>query len=120
MSFDFRNLRALGKRISVPIPKDEDGFLGRECPQLGCEGYFKIKPGTGLTGDDLPCRCAYCGHAGPQDQFWTKEQIAYGRSVVHRKLDEALRRDCQRREGRHQPRPKEKRASLSAPPRGHF
>jgi hypothetical protein len=79
--------------MEIPIPKDEDGFLGRECPQVDCEGYFKIKPGTGLKGSGLPCNCPYCGHADPHDRFWTKEQIEYARSVAFRQITNALRAD---------------------------
>jgi hypothetical protein len=93
LPFEFRNLRNLGDRMEIPIPKDEDGFLGRECPQLDCEGYFKIKPGTGHKGSGLPCHCAYCGHADPHDRFWTKEPIEYARSVALRQITDAVRAD---------------------------
>jgi len=81
---------SLPSRINVPIPKDEQGYIGRECPITSCEGYFKIKPGTGLKGKDLPCHCAYCGHTASHDQFATKEQVEFVRSVAHRKLVDAL------------------------------
>lgn len=93
MSFEPRSLRDLGNKLHVPIPRDEDGFLGRECPQPSCEGYFKIKLGTGLTGSDLPCTCPYCGHMDSSQAFWTKEQIAYARSVALRQIDDAVRAD---------------------------
>jgi hypothetical protein len=79
-----RHLRQLGNQFSIPIPRDENGYLGRECPE--CERYFKITPGTGLTGDDLPCQCPYCGHSAPQDQFFTKAQIEYAKSVAINKV----------------------------------
>jgi hypothetical protein len=68
-------------RFSVRINPDEDGFTGRECPVKECEGYFKIQFGTGLSGD-VPCHCPYCGHTGPHDEFYTKEQIEYAKSVA--------------------------------------
>ncbi len=77
LSFRFRNLSKLGNRVEVPIPTDSDGFVGRECPESECDGYFKIKPGTGLTGSDLPCNCPYCGHTDSHDRFWTKDQVEY-------------------------------------------
>ncbi len=49
------NLRRLGNRIAVPIPNDEDGYLGRECPK--CESYFKVTLGTGITTGNPPCHC---------------------------------------------------------------
>lgn len=104
MSFNRRSLQGLGNQISVPIPKDDGGFMGRECPEKDCEGYFKIKPGTGLTGEDLPCHCPYCGHAGPMNQFWTKEQIEYAKSVALRRVSEAFVRDLKQLEFDHRPR----------------
>lgn len=68
---------------SVDIKKDDEGYLGRECPE--CEKYFKIKPGTGIP-DFYDCYCPYCRHFGPQDHFWTKQQIEYARSVVLNKV----------------------------------
>lgn len=103
MSFRFDHLDRLSNHVSVPIPKDHDGFLGRECPQSECEGYFKIKPGTGLKGPDLPCYCPYCGHCGSQNSFWTKDQIAYARSVVLRDVADALRKDLKQLEVEHKP-----------------
>ena len=93
MSFEFRHLRNLGNRVFVQIPKDEDGFLGRECPQEQCEGYFKIKPGTGLKGQDLPCHCPYCGHTSSHSHFWTKVQIEYAKSVGRKQIVDAVRKD---------------------------
>lgn len=67
---------------------DEDGFFGRECPDEECLGYFKVEPGTGLRGDDLPCHCPYCGHTASNDQFWTQDQLKYARSVAMRKTQD--------------------------------
>tara|TARA_B110000211_G_scaffold136739_1_gene156436 strand:- start:6774 stop:7661 length:888 start_codon:yes stop_codon:yes gene_type:complete len=68
---------------SVDIKKDEEGYLGRECPE--CEKYFKIKPGTGIP-DFADCYCPYCKKFAPQDHFWTKQQIEYAQSVVLNKV----------------------------------
>lgn len=91
MSFD--NLNRLPRRVQVELPRDSSGYVGRECPLDACLGYFKIKPGTGLQGSSLPCRFPYCGHAAGHDQFATKEQIEYMKSIVHRQVVEALRKD---------------------------
>lgn len=104
MSFNLRNLPGRVNQITVSIPKNEDGFTGRECPVKDCEGYFKIKPGTGLTGENLPCHCPYCGHTGPMNQFWTKEQIEYAKSVAVRRVSEAFVRDLKQLEFDHKPR----------------
>jgi hypothetical protein len=104
VSFQFRNLQRLGNRVAVPVPKDENGFLGRECPQPECEGYFKIKPGTGLSGETLPCHCPYCGHTASHDHFWTKEQLEYAQSVVLRQITDAVRKDLKSLEFEHKPK----------------
>ena len=93
----------LGNRISVRIPADGNRFTGRECPRPDCEGYFKIELGTGLKGDGLPCHCPYCGHVAGHDQFWTKEQFQYAKSVAMRKITDAIHKDLKELEFDHKP-----------------
>ncbi len=91
MGFDrFRNL---GNQVSIALPRDDEGYVGRECPQQTCEGYFKIKPGTGLTGPNLPCHCPYCGHIGSAGDFSTEDQIEYAKSVAVRRVTDAINAD---------------------------
>lgn len=92
------HLDNLGDHIIVPIPKDEKGYLGRECPEAKCLGYFKVKPGTGLSGRDLPCICPYCGYKGPHARFWTRDQINYAKSVAKKTIIDAVRADFQKLE----------------------
>ncbi|NMC14840.1 MAG: hypothetical protein GYA34_18385 [Chloroflexi bacterium] len=89
------------KQISIPIQADENGFTGRECPQKECEGYFKVKFGTGLKGENLPCHCPYCGHMAQHDQFYTKEQIKYAESVAMREITQAFHRELKKLEFNH-------------------
>lgn len=98
------NLRRLGSSISVPITADEHGFTGRECPLPDCEGYFKIEFGTGLKGTGIPCHCPYCGHVAGHDQFWTKDQIEYAKSIALRKITDAVRKDLKSLEFDHKPK----------------
>lgn len=88
--------------VSVTIPRDDNGMMGRECPK--CELVFNIKPGTGLNGEDLPCHCAYCGHIAPHNQFFTKAQIEYAKSVAVRQITDKLHRQLKRLEFNHPPR----------------
>ncbi|MGH7476038.1 MAG: hypothetical protein ACRELD_07095 [Longimicrobiales bacterium] len=74
----------------MSIPLDEQGMLGRECPNEECLGYFKIEPGTGLQVEDLLCHCPYCGHAAYSDHFFTKEQIEYAQSIALREFTKDL------------------------------
>lgn len=67
--------------ISVPLALDSNGYFGRECPQENCKKYFKVLPGTGLTGTDY-CICPYCGHKGSNQSFFTQDQIERLRSAA--------------------------------------
>ena len=89
-------------RHSVRIPPDRDGFTGRECPIPDCERYFKVEFGTGLKGSN-PCHCPYCGHVAPHDRFWTKEQIAYAKSVVFNEFTKSVLGQLKRLERRPDP-----------------
>lgn len=64
--------------ISIDIPLDENGMLGRECNE--CKRYFKLKPGTGLQ--TTYCHCPYCDYEGESDTFWTEAQIKYAESMA--------------------------------------
>lgn len=44
-----RHLRRLGNQFEIFLPFDEEGYLGRECPNTDCERYFKTEPGIGLA-----------------------------------------------------------------------
>lgn len=95
------HLKRLGSQFSIDIPRDNEGYIGRECPK--CEKYFKITPGTGLKGTNLPCHCPYCGHSAPQDQFFTKAQVEYAKSVVINKMTGAFLKDLKALEFNHRP-----------------
>lgn len=87
-----RHLRNLENQFKVVLPTDDSGYLGRECPNADCKGYFKIKPGTGLS-DVTDCHCPYCGHKADQGEFATRDQIEYAKSVTVRKITDALVKD---------------------------
>jgi hypothetical protein len=78
-------------------------LIGRECPVVACEGYFKIQPGTGLKGENLPCHCPYCGHEAGQNKFFTRAQVEYAKSVVLNKVTDALLKDLKGLEFNHPP-----------------
>jgi hypothetical protein len=98
------NIRRLGNRISIPIQPDAEKFTGRECPNLECEGYFKVEFGTGLKEKDVPCHCPYCGYIAQHDKFWTKEQIEYAKSIALKTVSDALRKDLKKLEFDYKPR----------------
>jgi hypothetical protein len=75
MGNHFTNLRNLEKGIKISLPTDENGLVGRECPNPPCHGYFKVRSGTGLKGNNLPCHCPYCGYTAGYDQFLQKSKL---------------------------------------------
>jgi hypothetical protein len=99
-----RHIDSLDSRFSISIPPDEDGLIGRECPAPECESYFKIQPGTGLKGENLPCHCPYCGYTAGQDKFFTKAQVEYAKSIVLNQVTGALLKDLKSLEFSHRPR----------------
>ena len=98
-----KHLDRLGNTFRIVIPPDEKGYIGRECPRKECAGYFKITLGTGLS-DTEDCYCAYCGHKSHQQDFWTKAQIEYAKSVVFHKVTDALLKDLKALEFEHKPK----------------
>ena len=78
------------------LKTDEQGLLGRECPD--CERYFKMK----IVGElpDTECICPYCEHRDSHSRFFTKDQQKYVESIVNRdvvqplfrKLEQSVRR----------------------------
>jgi hypothetical protein len=79
--------------VTVKFQNDDEGFFGRECPDEKCLGYFKIELGTGLSGDDLPCHCPYCGHIGTHDTFWTQDQLELTKSAAMREVQKYLNKE---------------------------
>lgn len=68
--------------MSITVPADADGFRGHECPGPDCApAYFKVKPGTGLSGQP-EMYCPYCRTVGGSDKFFTQEQIRYAKDEV--------------------------------------
>ena len=99
--------RLTDRPMSIPIEPDDTGLMGRECPNAECEGYFKLQFGTGLKGEGLPCHCPYCGHAAPQSQFCTNDQMRHIQSVAGRLVADAAYQDL-------------KKLEFSIPARGSF
>jgi hypothetical protein len=74
--------------LSVRIPTDEVGMTGRECPSGICSpGYFKVKPGTGITGHQTVAYCPYCRTCGEPSDFSTEAQLEYAKKVA---INEAI------------------------------
>lgn len=87
--------------MSINIPPDEHGYVGRECPE--CEAYFKIKPGTGLEEIDT-CTCPYCGHTEDAGSYFTQAQIDYATSIAVNKAMGSLIKELKKHEFNYRPR----------------
>jgi hypothetical protein len=72
---------------NITLSTDEDGLLARSCSDSECApGYFKVKPGTGITSPQELAYCPYCAKPAPPNDFATKAQIEYGKALM---LEEA-------------------------------
>jgi len=79
--------------FNVALPKDSDGLVARECPAESCSpGYFKVKPGTGITNGQEYAFCPYCRFKGDPREFTTKEQVRYAKDILEREALEGVDR----------------------------
>lgn len=70
-------------QMSITLPKDGDGRIARECPNNQCSpAYFKVTPGTGITGGQDLAYCPYCRHETEPNDFTTQEQIRYSKDIA--------------------------------------
>jgi hypothetical protein len=70
-------------QMTIEIPPDEHGMVGRECPE--CKEYFKLKLGTGLL-DIETTTCPYCEVQSDSSEFLTEAQREYAISVAANKV----------------------------------
>jgi len=88
------NAKYLGNsqyNLSIKLPTDRDGRLARECPAEDCSpGYFKVKLGTGLSGQD-DAYCPYCRQRAAANDFATQEQARYAKDLVLREAHQRIR-----------------------------
>lgn len=88
--------RLNGKRFKIDLKTDNEGMLGRECPNNECSGYFKIKPGTGIDDTKNQPICPYCGIQADSQDFSTQEQVEFAKSLVIREVQKALGEDLRK------------------------
>ncbi len=80
-------------KMNIVLPKDADGRTARACPSNTCSpGYFKIKTGTGITGDQPLAYRSYCGRAAEPNGFTTEGQMKYAREVMMREAHPGISR----------------------------
>jgi hypothetical protein len=84
-------------RFAIPLSADDDGMVGRECPQEECQPrYFKTDPreessptptaSEEATGAESENRfyCPYCGHQAGFQDFTTHDQLEWVKSMIIR------------------------------------
>ncbi len=79
------------KTISVELLTDDEGMLGRECPNPKCKGYFKVRLGSVNDIDSLSC--PYCSAEGGKLDFLTADQLKYLETSAAKQLVEPILRD---------------------------
>jgi hypothetical protein len=84
--------------MQISIPTDEDGFVGRECPD--CEQVFRMQADDhGALPDDVELWCVYCGRHAGKSEFLTQQQLNrikraagdIGEQILGQALDHVLR-----------------------------
>jgi hypothetical protein len=79
--------------MSITLPTDARGHVGRECPSESCApGYFKVKNGTGITGGQTVAYCPYCRRAAEPSDFTSESQIQYAKDLVLREATAGISR----------------------------
>lgn len=72
------------KQLSIELPADDDGMIGRECPR--CQGRFTVHMERFERGGYLNLRCPYCQFIAEADTFLTGEQRAHVYSIQRDEL----------------------------------
>lgn len=97
-----------GRKVSVSIPADAEGYFDRACPSDTCLFEFKIHEDDWKDKvRDEEVFCPFCRHAASSDEWWTETQIEHARqsamNQVTGDINQAMRRDADRW-NRRQPR----------------
>lgn len=80
-------------RMTVTIPKDEDGRVARKCPDGECSpGYFTVKTGTGILDGQDVAYCPYCRRSADPSDFTTREQVRYATDLALKEAHEGFNR----------------------------
>ncbi len=85
-------------RFSVPLKPDDEGMIGRECPNADCQPkYYKMsltlpdeKPGEPLEMSQLDVTCPYCGMVENMQCFRTRAQAEWIDSMMNRDIVHAF------------------------------
>ncbi len=88
--YGIRRVGADKYKFSVPI-QTQEGWIARECRDAQCSpGYFKVRLGTGILGEQTEAFCPYCRTSGEPLDFATKEQVRYVVDIAKREAERAV------------------------------
>lgn len=81
-------------QMSIPLKPNDDGMVGRECPNTDCMlKYFQIgksipdeflKNGNNLSDSNITC--PYCGHVDHFQKFHSEDHKKWIESMIHRDM----------------------------------
>lgn len=85
-----------GKKISIGIDSDENGYIDKQCPSDDCKFIFKVnEEDWGNIFSDAAVWCPLCRNEDPADKWFTLEQVEHFKAealtVVKGKVNNALR-----------------------------
>ena len=88
------------KKITIPINRDEKGYIDRQCPDKNCEFIFKIYADDwDECEDDDTAWCPLCRHEAPIDHWYTLDQVEHGtaeaRIIMQGQISNAMRTGAQ-------------------------
>jgi len=80
--------------MSIPLKPNDDGMVGRECPNPICgPKYFQIGlqiPEGSLKNEqkisDIDITCPYCGNVDNMQKYHTEEHAKWIKSMIHRDM----------------------------------
>lgn len=79
--------------MKIDIPKDEHGMVARQCVDESCSpGYFKVKPGTGITEGQIVAYCPYCRRSDEPHGFHAQAQKDYAVALVRQEAQKGIDR----------------------------
>jgi len=82
--------------MRLPVDRDSTGMIARECTDNDCApGYFKVKPGTGITSEQETAYCPYCRRSASPSDFLTAAQLQYAKDAVFSEVAVAFDRAIQ-------------------------
>jgi len=83
--------------MHVELPPDESGMVGRECTDEDCSpGYFKVKPGTGITQGQTVSYCPYCRKSAEPEDFLTNAQKDYALKLLENEAIKSMNKAIQK------------------------